>query len=99
VAEAKTVRLNEKIEGLRRQMQSLKEIGQQVEAVSDKQVSLTLGGTGSAGRRSWPHEPPGIELAGFWVSRRRGRSGCGNVCAKGVYHAGCSGPQTRSPIA
>ena len=41
MAEAKTIRLNEKIEGLRRQMQSLKEIGQQVEAAPDKQVSLT----------------------------------------------------------
>ena len=41
VAEAKTVRLKEKIEGLRRQMQSLKEIGQQVKAAPDKQVSLT----------------------------------------------------------
>ena len=41
VAEAKTVRLKEKIEGLRRQMQSLKAIGQQVEAAPDKQVSLT----------------------------------------------------------
>ena len=41
VAEAKTVRLKEKIEGLRRQMQSLKEIGQQVEAAPDKQISLT----------------------------------------------------------
>ena len=41
MAEAKTVRLKEKIEGLRRQMQSLKEIGQQVEAAPDKQVSLT----------------------------------------------------------
>ena len=41
VAETKTVRLKEKIEGLRRQMQSLKEIGQQVEAAPDKQVSLT----------------------------------------------------------
>jgi transposase len=41
VAEAKTVRLTEKIEGLRRQMQSLKEVGEQVEASPDKQVSLT----------------------------------------------------------
>ena len=41
MAETKTVRLKEKIEGLRRQMQSLKEIGQQVEAAPDKQVSLT----------------------------------------------------------
>jgi hypothetical protein len=41
VAEAKAVRLKEKIEGLRRQMRSLKEIGQQVEAAPDKQVSLT----------------------------------------------------------
>jgi transposase len=41
VAEAKTVRLKEKIEGLRRQMQSLKEMGKQVEASPDKQVSLT----------------------------------------------------------
>ncbi len=41
VAEAKTVRLKEKIEGLRRQMQSLKEMGEQVEAAPDKQVSLT----------------------------------------------------------
>jgi transposase len=41
VAEAKTARLKEKIEGLRRQMQSLKEMGWQVEAAPDKQVSLT----------------------------------------------------------
>jgi len=41
VAEAKTVRLKEKVEGLRRQMQSLKEMGKQVEAAPDKQVSLT----------------------------------------------------------
>ena len=41
VAEAKTVRLKEKIEGLRRQMQSLKEMGKEVEAAPDKQVSLT----------------------------------------------------------
>jgi transposase len=41
VAEAKTVRLKEKIEGLRRQMQSLQEMGEQVEASPDKQVSLT----------------------------------------------------------
>jgi transposase len=41
VAEAKTVRLKEKIEGLRRQMHSLKAMGRQVEAASDKQVSLT----------------------------------------------------------
>jgi hypothetical protein len=39
VAEAKTVRLKEKIEGLRRQMQSLREIGKQVEAAPDKRVS------------------------------------------------------------
>src|ERR1700690_2531211 len=41
MAEAKTVRLKEKIEGLRRQIQSLREIGKQVEAAPDKQVSLT----------------------------------------------------------
>ncbi len=41
VAEAKTTRLKEKIEGLRRQMQALKEMGKQVEASPDKQVSLT----------------------------------------------------------
>ena len=41
VAEAKTVRLKEKIEGLRRQMQSLKEMDREVEAAPDKQVSLT----------------------------------------------------------
>ena len=41
MAEAKTVRLKEKIAGLRRQMQSLKEMGRQVEAAPDKQVSLT----------------------------------------------------------
>ena len=40
-AEAKTIRPKKKIGGLRRQMQSLKEIGQQVEAAPDKQVSLT----------------------------------------------------------
>lgn len=41
VAEAKTARLKEKIEGLRGQMQSLKEMGRQVAAAPDKQVSLT----------------------------------------------------------
>src|SRR6476646_1998339 len=41
VAEAKTARLKEKIEGLRRQMQSLKEMDREVEAAPDKQVSLT----------------------------------------------------------
>src|SRR3984957_14091756 len=41
MAKAKTIRFKEKIEGLRRQMQSLREIGKQVEAAPDKQVSLT----------------------------------------------------------
>jgi len=41
VAEAKASRLKEKIAGLRRQMQSLREMGQQVEAAPDGQVSLT----------------------------------------------------------
>lgn len=41
VAEAKTARLKGKIEGLRRQMQSLKEMGRQVKAAPDKQISLT----------------------------------------------------------
>ena len=41
VAEAKAARLKEKIEGLRRQMQSLKEMERQVEVAPDKQVSLT----------------------------------------------------------
>ena len=58
VAEAKTVRLKEKIEGLRRQMQSLKEMDREVEAAPDKQVSLCIsarcpiGGTGFASRLS-----------------------------------------------
>jgi transposase len=41
VAEAKTTRLKEKIAGLRRQMQSLREMGRQVEASPDRQVSLS----------------------------------------------------------
>jgi transposase len=41
MAEAKTAHLKEKIEGLRRQMQALKEMGRQVEAAPDKQISLT----------------------------------------------------------
>jgi transposase len=41
VAEAKTCRLKEKIEGLKRQMHYLKEMEKQVEAAPDKQVSLT----------------------------------------------------------
>ena len=41
VAEAKAARLKEKIEGLRGQMQSLKEMERQVEVAPDKQVSLT----------------------------------------------------------
>jgi transposase len=41
VAEARTSRLKEKIKGLRRQMQALREMGQQVDAAPDQQVSLT----------------------------------------------------------
>jgi transposase len=41
VAEVKSVRLKEKIAGLRRQIQSLKEMAQQVQAAPDQQVSLT----------------------------------------------------------
>jgi transposase len=41
VAEAKSVRLKEKIAGLRRQMQGLKEMEQTVQAAPDQQVSLT----------------------------------------------------------
>jgi transposase len=41
VAEAKAVRLTEKIAGLRRQMQSLKEMEQTVQDAPDQQVSLT----------------------------------------------------------
>ena len=41
VAEVKSGRLKEKIAGLRRQMQSLKEMAQQVQAAPDQQVSLT----------------------------------------------------------
>ena len=40
VAEAKTSRLKEKIEGLKRQMQYLKDMGKRVEAAPDHQVSL-----------------------------------------------------------
>ncbi len=41
ITEARTSRINEKIAGLRRQMQALKAMEQQVEAAPDKQVSLT----------------------------------------------------------
>ena len=41
VAEDKTSRLKEKVEGLKRQMQSLKEMQKQVDAAPDNQVSLT----------------------------------------------------------
>ncbi len=41
VAEAKTTRIKDKIDGLRRQMQALKAMEQQVQAAPGKQVSLT----------------------------------------------------------
>lgn len=41
ITEARTTRLKEKIAGLRRQMQSLKEMEQKVQATPDQQVSLT----------------------------------------------------------
>jgi transposase len=41
VAEARTVRLQEKLENLRSEMQRMQELAQQVEAAPDKQVSLT----------------------------------------------------------
>jgi transposase len=41
IAEAKTTRIRDKIAGLRRQMQALREMEQQVQAAPDNQVSLT----------------------------------------------------------
>ncbi len=41
IAEARTTRLNEKIAGLREQMQALQAMGRQVEAAPDGQISLT----------------------------------------------------------
>ena len=41
IAEAKTTRIKDKIAGLRRQMQALKAMEQQIQAAPDKQVSLT----------------------------------------------------------
>src|SRR3982075_1399304 len=41
IAEAKTSRIKDKIAGLRRQMQALREMAQQVQAAPDQQVSLT----------------------------------------------------------
>src|SRR6266851_10158679 len=41
VAEAKSIRLTEKIAGLRRQMQALKAMAQTVQDAPDQQVSLT----------------------------------------------------------
>jgi DNA-binding transcriptional MerR regulator len=41
ISEARTERIAEKIAGLRRQMQALKQMEQQVQAMPDKQVSLT----------------------------------------------------------
>ena len=41
IAEAKTRRIKDKIAGLRRQMQALKAMEQQVQDAPDKQVSLT----------------------------------------------------------
>src|SRR3984885_3411786 len=41
ISEARTERITEKIAGLRRQMQALKAMEQQVQATPDKQVSLT----------------------------------------------------------
>ena len=41
VSEAKTTRIRQKIEGLRRQMQTLKAMEKQIEEAPDKQISLT----------------------------------------------------------
>jgi hypothetical protein len=41
VSEAKTTRIRQEIEGLRRQMQTLKAVEKQVEEAPDKQISLT----------------------------------------------------------
>jgi hypothetical protein len=62
MAEAKTIRLKEKIEGLQRQMQSLMEIGKQVEAAPDKQVSLT-----DPDARSMATSGKGTDIVGYNV--------------------------------
>jgi transposase len=60
--EARTTRLKEKIEGLRRQMQCLKEMEQQVEAAPDQQISLT-----DPDARSMANSGKGTGIVGYNV--------------------------------
>jgi hypothetical protein len=64
VAEARTSRLKEKIKGLRRQMQALREMGQQVEAAPDQQISLT-----DPDARSMATSGKGTGIVGYNVQR------------------------------
>ena len=66
VAEVKSGRLKEKIAGLRRQMQSLKEMAQQVQAAPDQQVSLT-----DPDARSMATSGRGTGIVGYNVQRSR----------------------------
>jgi transposase len=61
-AEVRTARLTDKIEGLRRHMHSLKEMGRQVEAAPDKQISLT-----DPGARSMATSGKGTGIVGYNV--------------------------------
>jgi hypothetical protein len=62
IAEARTERITEKIAGLRRQMQALKAMEQQVQAAPDKQVSLT-----DADARSMATSGRGTGMVGYNV--------------------------------
>jgi transposase len=82
VAEAKTARLKEKIEGLRRSMQSLKEMQQQVEAAPDQQISLTESGCPFNGHQRQGHRH-------CWLQRPDGGGG------RAPPHRGARGDQCR----
>jgi hypothetical protein len=69
IAEAKTVRLNEKITLLKQQMEQLREMEARLQATPDKQISLTDPDARSMATR--PDAPSGASNYGFWVQRNR----------------------------
>ncbi len=77
IAEAKSVRLKEKIAGLRRQMQSLKAMEQTVQDAPDQQVSLT-----DPDARSMATSGRGTGVVGYNVARKAQQAtGCEQVTA------------------
>jgi hypothetical protein len=98
IAEAKSVRLKEKIAGLRRQMQALKMMERMVQDAPDQQVSLTdpdarSMATSGKGTATEPNRPDRSGL-----SRLSGRTSSWSACSENLPPQAEYGMQVSTPL-